>query len=125
MGDFYRTQSHTARKQHRCDACGEPIEPGDEYKVESGIFDGLWYRWKWCGRCRPHVDSRNAEDHWYTPEGWAEKQGVDIQKADVLEMEGKEMTHGRADICIYRARRVYPEGHPEAAWWTRWAVVDD
>lgn len=41
----------TARKSHRCIACGETVEPGHTYHRTESLYDGSWSRWKHCGRC--------------------------------------------------------------------------
>jgi predicted nucleic acid-binding Zn ribbon protein len=40
-----------ARKRHYCRACGEAIEPGQRYHVDSNVFDGNVSTWKHCARC--------------------------------------------------------------------------
>jgi len=46
----------TARKAHRCSGCNAEIAPGDTYRVTNAMFDGQFYRFKWCGVCRKDVD---------------------------------------------------------------------
>jgi hypothetical protein len=42
----------TARKRHKCDECGEPIEPRQRYERSSGKWDGVWSVWRLCLPCR-------------------------------------------------------------------------
>lgn len=41
----------TARKTHRCCACGETVRPGDRYHYLSGVWDGSPGSYKHCARC--------------------------------------------------------------------------
>lgn len=44
MSDFYHLHvTKTARKEHRCSYCGEPIPAGDRYVYQTGIYDGRWF----------------------------------------------------------------------------------
>ncbi len=45
---MYQNLTHkdvTARKEHRCDWCGEVIHKGEKYHYESFIFDGDFCDW--------------------------------------------------------------------------------
>lgn len=41
----------TARKEHRCAACGETIAPSHRYHVTFYVFDGSAHQTKRCERC--------------------------------------------------------------------------
>lgn len=40
-----------ARKEHRCDACGEIIRRGDRYGSTRSLYDGSWQTTCRCARC--------------------------------------------------------------------------
>jgi hypothetical protein len=46
-----RSTIRTARKEHRCFECREPILPGQRYEFTSGIFDGDPFSQKICLPC--------------------------------------------------------------------------
>lgn len=41
----------TARKEHRCIWCGDPIKVGQTYRKEQSIFDGQFQHHKWHKEC--------------------------------------------------------------------------
>ena len=51
----------TARKGHKCDECGEPIAPKQQYERISGKWDGSWSVWRLCLPCR-EIGSEFSED---------------------------------------------------------------
>lgn len=53
----------TARKQHECCECGEPIRPGERHEVAESLFDGRWSRFRTCAPCL-------AIRERYCPHGW-------------------------------------------------------
>lgn len=40
----------TARKQHQCDLCHGPIQPGEKYERQVCKYDNV-YTWKTCRHC--------------------------------------------------------------------------
>lgn len=98
----YRETQRRAIKEHRCDACDEPIARGHKYCVVTWVFDGSAGGVKRCLRCQAiHEHLRGLgeydmwpdeelncgeeyKDHWGVepPEGIAElafKTGADLQ----------------------------------------------
>ncbi len=49
--EFYRSQIRKARKQYKCQECGEPIRPGDKYEYTSGKCDGDLFNHRTCALC--------------------------------------------------------------------------
>jgi len=44
MSDFFRDATeHRSRDNRRCTYCGEPINKGDFYKRQTGVWDGSWF----------------------------------------------------------------------------------
>lgn len=41
----------TARKEHVCGECDEPINPGQQYEVAKGVWNGEFYTFKTCEVC--------------------------------------------------------------------------
>lgn len=61
----YNETGRRARKAHVCDACNEPIRPGDVYTFVSIVFDGSASNVKRCARCQKihlHLRERCAGD---------------------------------------------------------------
>lgn len=50
---------YTAKKQHQCNVCWEPIEPGQRYRRQRSIYDGEPATWKAHQLC----DEAYAEAH--------------------------------------------------------------
>lgn len=50
-GKLCRSIKRTARKRHRCYECRAEIFVGDEYREDTGLWDGEWSRFKMCGVC--------------------------------------------------------------------------
>ena len=40
-----------ARKEHKCEECGEPIAKGQRYEYSSTLFDAMWSHQKTCLPC--------------------------------------------------------------------------
>ena len=52
MGDFYNLhEARCARKSHQCTWCAEPINKGDTYTHQTGVYDGSWYTSKMHSEC--------------------------------------------------------------------------
>ena len=62
---FHPSEGRTARKEHRCTYCAEPINAGDRYVLQTGVHDGSWFRSKMHGEC--FDDMCDAGDGEYTP----------------------------------------------------------
>jgi hypothetical protein len=41
----------TARKQHRCVWCGEPVLAGEKYRDERSVYDGEMQHHRWHPEC--------------------------------------------------------------------------
>lgn len=52
MSDTYFSATyHKARKEHRCELCKRVIERGEQYRRQSGVYDGRMYRVICCLQC--------------------------------------------------------------------------
>lgn len=49
--EFYEAKIHTARKEHQCEECREPIAIGQRYERVSLKFDGEFQEFKTCLIC--------------------------------------------------------------------------
>lgn len=49
--DFQDHKLVRARKQHRCCECNRTIQPGEQYHIESGKYDGEIFSYKTCLTC--------------------------------------------------------------------------
>jgi hypothetical protein len=50
--DLYNEKVVTARKPYRCEECGDPIEPGQEYEYVKYMFEDYWGTFRTCITCR-------------------------------------------------------------------------
>jgi len=99
MVQVLRTARPTARKTHRCDLCGGPINPGETYSRQTNIYDARVYDWLTCPACAPVMTAVWA----WLGSPWDEGVGTD---------EADEWAHEFTDdplAVAYLARR-------EAAW---------
>jgi hypothetical protein len=60
---FYQQEWRTAKKQHKCVECLDPILPGQRYEYVTMLYDGLWDHFKTCLGCY------RIRMHW-CPSGW-------------------------------------------------------
>ena len=52
MSDFFgRTDTHKARKSHKCQTCFRIIDPGETYESQFVVWDGRAQRFKQCAHC--------------------------------------------------------------------------
>lgn len=49
--ECYVERTLRARARHACYECGEAIEPGQEYELAGGRYDGEWRRYRFCLAC--------------------------------------------------------------------------
>lgn len=49
--DFWNSKTVKARKQHRCDLCGEVIATGESYSRGAGVIEGDFSTWNECMPC--------------------------------------------------------------------------
>lgn len=54
---FCTRRERTARKDHKCFACGERINKGERYIRESGVEDGDFFDCKMHPECRAELDT--------------------------------------------------------------------
>jgi len=47
----YNTTHPVARKEHRCEECGETIGKGQKYELYKSLFDGRWSTTRTCLSC--------------------------------------------------------------------------
>lgn len=62
MGDcFLRNIPRKARKNHRCDYCGQPIHAGEFYEYSTGIYDSTYWDCKGHIECVEECDDTDDE----------------------------------------------------------------
>ncbi len=62
--EIYAEPTVRARKPHRCGACGEPINVGQQYTSIFIVFDGDSQAFKRCVRCQKiHLHLRTLDKH--------------------------------------------------------------
>ena len=49
--EFYETKRPRAKKEHKCEDCGEVIKIGETYRRDSGKFDGDFFDIITCNLC--------------------------------------------------------------------------
>ena len=86
-----RERKPIARKAHRCQMCGGPINPGETYRRDTLVYDGRMYDWIECPACT--TDGICTEVHAYTGGGIYDE-GVGIEQADEWAHESADSTGG-------------------------------
>lgn len=56
------TTTHTARKEHACIWCREPIKPGEKYTVDCGVYCGDWQANKYHDECYGAASGEDLSD---------------------------------------------------------------
>lgn len=59
------TRTHTARREHQCDACGEAVARGERYEYTRTLYDGTWHTGRWhldCLRLCEHIQRQDGTD---------------------------------------------------------------
>ena len=77
---FVTEEWRTARKQHKCCECGDPIKPGDRYEYVCGKWDSRIDVYKTCAGCENIRKSLNCGSGWTYTTLWQ-----DIADSDLIE----------------------------------------
>lgn len=76
--EIYDVKDVVTRKRHVCAYCGRPIEPRTSgVRVESGLYDGEFFRRYACTECKPLVN-----DFWGYVDG--ESGGIQLDFSEYL-----------------------------------------
>lgn len=63
MSDFYNTTTPRARKDYRCEWCGDPIPTGEQHVHFVGVWEGEWQNWRMHNECHEAAaDSEEMQD---------------------------------------------------------------
>lgn len=68
--DLWRETKPTAKRRHTCDACGQAIEPGEQYAYIAYKWEGEFYVTKQHLECREAECSIAQEKGLYGGEDW-------------------------------------------------------
>ena len=61
---FWKSRTHKAKKEHKCQYCGKKILVGETYRRETGTYDGDFNDYCLCERCRwvlTNIDNESDE----------------------------------------------------------------
>ena len=64
MSDFQTESTPIARKQHKCCECCGPIQPGQQYQLITGCWDGDMASFKTCPDCLAARTWATAQPEW-------------------------------------------------------------
>lgn len=64
MSDFQTETMPVARKQHQCCECYGPIQPGQQYQLISGCWEGDMATFKTCSSCVAARSWATAQPEW-------------------------------------------------------------
>lgn len=65
MSDFSNHSMLVARKEHRCEYCGEKILKGEKHIKFSGVFEGEFQNWRMHDECNTAWCA--TEDEYFEP----------------------------------------------------------
>ncbi len=99
-----------ARKQHRCEECGKPINPGEQYECVAGKWDGYFSTFNTCPRC---VDLRRWVTNSIPCFCWAHGNMLDDAReaVDQARIRARDETAG---LWFGFLRRLYAVKRPTA-----------
>ena len=63
--EFFVSKDRKARKAHTCCECGATINTGDNYRVESGKWEGVFNYYKTCSACIEIRDKFFCEGYYF------------------------------------------------------------
>lgn len=68
MSEFWTTTRPKARKQHGCESCNRTIPAGENYRRDSGLYDGEFTSFATCNQCESFMRELHARgiDDWNT-----------------------------------------------------------
>lgn len=62
MSDFSNYRYPVARKQHKCEWCGESIPVGEKHFQFTGVWESEWQNWRMHQECySQYIDDCNGE----------------------------------------------------------------
>jgi hypothetical protein len=67
MSDFGRSSHPKARKDHRCEWCGQSIPRGEVHYLFVGVWEGEWQNWRMHEECSKYANLNNEFIDGFTP----------------------------------------------------------
>jgi hypothetical protein len=67
VSDFGEYTRPVARKEYRCEWCGEKILKGERHFKYAGIWEGDWQNWRMHGECKDDADMNGDMQDGFTP----------------------------------------------------------
>lgn len=65
MSDFSTYRFPVARKEHKCEWCGEAIIIGEKHFQFTGVWEGDWQNWRMHTECEEYSALNDREDGFY------------------------------------------------------------
>lgn len=83
LPSVFRTETRKARKIHVCYECRKKIQPGEQYLVFTGCWEGKWEEYKTCQDCadlREELSDRGTMAPFGDLGEWAYEAGIEFER---------------------------------------------
>lgn len=108
MPSFYKEETRTARKVHKCSECYcACIQPGDKYRVVSGLWEGKFEEFKTCAACDEIADFMKDNAECFCPSLGDLYSMAHDEIHELRGIPGVQFGFGRLMVARQRRQRFY------------------